>query len=228
MKKKIAHFILLFPIVLFAQDEKRNILKFSFLSPVTNKIQLAYEHSLKPGISLQTDFGYIGIGSENIFSGYAENASGGFLKFGVKFYPGWDKRLSKSDDPIYNMAGWFIKPTFVSSIFTVKENVSYPNYCQYGGVCSYTREDVSFNNSSFGLLLEGGYQFILFNAFTVEFIAGLGYSISGINVSNSSIASPPYYYGNYQSNYKFSHLASANGDGTGLAITAGINLGYYF
>src|ERR1035437_8916573 len=63
------------------EKQHKNALKVGFLSPLFGATSFTFEHSLKPGSSIEATLGIIGLG-DNI---NGDSSSGLYLKFGYKF-----------------------------------------------------------------------------------------------------------------------------------------------
>jgi hypothetical protein len=146
-------------------DNNKNAIKVDFLSPLTGNLTFAYEHSLKPGASVEGTLGIIGLGV-NVGN---RAARGTFVKFGYKFIKSPDFYISKMRYA-HVLKGGYIKPEIVFGYYTEDgEQDQSPN-------STSNREEVF----SFGIHLVLGKQWVLNNVFLVDFSAGVGYGFDNI------------------------------------------------
>ncbi|KAF0198788.1 MAG: Uncharacterized protein FD166_1040 [Bacteroidetes bacterium] len=156
-------------------DNKKNILKIDFLSPLTGNTTIAYERSLRPGRSIEANLGIIGLG---IDAG-DRNAGGAFVKFGYKFIKDPDFYL-RGMRYAHILKGGYIKPEVAFGFFS-REEWNYDIY--YNNVNE--REDVLSGT----IQLVFGKQWIFDNTFAIDMYGGVGY---GFTTSDNDIA---YHYG---------------------------------
>ena len=155
-------------------EQKVHAIKLDLLSPVFGYTKLSYEHSMKPGRSIEASVNIIGLGndSEELFSGVSRDAGGVGLSVGYKFnkqphyyMPGMQLR--------HVMHGAYAKPTlhvgFYSENYEDYENNSYV----------VKRRDVAY----FGGIVEIGKQWVFGNAFLIDLYFGLG--LGGDNMQDS-------------------------------------------
>jgi hypothetical protein len=158
------------------KENKKNVLKIDFLSPLTGNTTFAYERSLRPGRSIEANLGIIGLGMDPD----EDNAGGAFLKLGYKFIKDPDFYL-RGMRYAHILKGGYIKPEIAFGFFT-HENWYFDYYSSY---MDNRREDV-FSGT---LQLIFGKQWIFDNAFAVDLYGGIGYGFSTNDHYNS------YFYG---------------------------------
>ena len=164
-------------------DNKKNALKINFLSPLYGSTSFSYEKSLKPGRSIEGTLGFIGLGIDQ----WDENPGGAFAKFGYKFIKDPDFYL-RGMRYAHVLKGAYFKPELGVAVFG-RDGWDYDNYSQYGGK---SRETVT----SVVLQIIMGKQWVVDNAFLIDFYAGIGYGVSttdetsyyyGFSIANSSL-----------------------------------------
>jgi hypothetical protein len=109
------------------RENKKNIIKVDFLSPLTGNTTFAYEHSLRPGRSVEASLGIIGLGIDP----GEKNPGGAFIKFGYKFIKDPDFYL-RGMRYAHILKGGYIKPE-VALGFLSRDTYNYINY--YDTVC---------------------------------------------------------------------------------------------
>jgi hypothetical protein len=133
-------------------SQRVNALKFNFFSPLTYATAFSYEHSLKPGRSIEGGIGFIGLGQRP--EGY--RASGVFMNAGYKFIKDPDFYL-KGMRYAHLLKGSYFKPEFAVSVYKYSNRTVIGQYgCrsryQCGHVCLYTqcRETMGICRPFFG------------------------------------------------------------------------------
>ena len=155
-------------------NDKKNALKFHFLSPMMGNVAFTYEKSISPGRSMEFGVGYI-YGKED----YGINEKGIILRAGYKFI--------RSPDFYFNrlkyahiLKGSYIKPEIIFNAFY--SDSRYNHYTNTTGSKESTIASVS-------ILLEAGKQIVFSNSFLIDYYIGIGYGVSNNNYD-------PYYYSN--------------------------------
>lgn len=186
-------------------DDKKNAIKFHFLSPISNHLGFSFERSLKPGRSYETELGIIGVGYD--FNDY-ETSSGVFFSAGYKFMktPDFYVRRMKY---AHLLKGSYIKPQVLFSIYSVEG--SDPYYQNY-----------SYDNNYFSgvLLLNLGKQIVFDNAFLVDYSFGVGYGFTEENIRRRNM--PQYYYEGSRA-YHYGFVGGT--DGFPLVVAARLKIG---
>lgn len=142
-------------------NNRKNAIKFDFLSPFSSFAEFTYERNLKPGSAIEGSLGIIGFGND-IFE---NNASGVFGKFGYKFIKDPDFYL-RGMRYAHILKGSYIKPELALTYFKYDKD----NY--YNG--TMTRESV-FGGSAHLIF---GQQWVFNNRFGVDLYSGIGYGFS--------------------------------------------------
>ncbi len=155
------------------EDNKKNIIKVDFLSPLTGNTTFAWEHSIRPGRSYEATLGIIGLGLNN-----GRNAGGAFAKFGYKFIKDPDFYL-RGMRYAHVLKGSYVKPEITFGVFN--HDVEIWSYSSY----DKSRESVISGTVQIVL----GKQWVFDNAFSVDFYGGIGYGFT------TSEAFNPYHYG---------------------------------
>ena len=165
-------------------EDRPNALKINFLSPLTGSLQMSYEHSLKPGISIEGNAGIIGIGGDP-----AElNAAGACFGFGIKFIASPDFYMERM---LYAhiLKGIYVNPNLQFSIFSydkkVYQQTPLPNGEYY--------QNVRIGQSGAALLISVGKQWVFSNIFLIDYNIGLGYGFT----NQSDFASTSYNFSSF-------------------------------
>lgn len=182
-------------------DNRKNVLKIDFLSPLTGNTTFAYERSLRPGRSIEATLGIIGLGAD----ADDRNAGGAFVKFGYKFLrdPDFYVRGMKYS---HILKGSYIKPEVAMALF------SYDSWEYYNYFSSYASEKIRENVFSGSVQLVFGKQWVIDNAFAIDYFVGVGYGFSTDN-NNYEV----YHYGYTVSDNAFP-----------IAFSTGLKIGYLF
>lgn len=153
------------------KDNRKNAVKIDFLSPLTGNLTFGYEHSLKPGRSVEGTIGIIGLGIdvENM------NAGGLFVKAGYKFIKDPDFYL-RGMRYAHILKGSYVKPEIALGLYGRDIYNRYGYYDDWGNWHSghkapRLRETV-FSGT---IQLVVGKQWVYDNIFLVDFNAGIGY-----------------------------------------------------
>lgn len=154
-------------------DNKKNILKIEFLSPLSGNTTFAWEHSLRPGRSIEATFGIAGLGIDP----NNKNKGGAFGKFGYKFIKSPDFYL-RGLRYAHLLKGSYVKPEL--SMGLVSQD--FDNYNYYSSSIYYTRERVTLFAGA--LTVAVGKQWVFDNAFSLDAHVGLGY---GFSTSDNSV-----------------------------------------
>ena len=186
---------------------KKHAVKFELFSPVTNDIAFGYERSLKVGTNIEFKLGIIGPGTQDNY----ENASGAFLKAGVKFLtsPHYTIRGAKY---VHALKGWYIKPELIFNTF----KSDYVNYTWTFPNPVYIIEKVQQSNIGFNINF--GNQHILGNILTLDYYFGIGY---GLKIDGKDIPEDYSF-----SEYSYSHLYLSSD--SPLLLTGGLTIGVLF
>lgn len=182
------------------QDNRKNIIKIDFLSPLTGNTTLAYEHSLRPARSVEATLGIIGLGIDV----GDRNAGGIFTKFGYKFIKDPDFYL-RGMRYAHILKGSYVKPEIALGFF----NHDVWMWRDMGNGNSSEKQRESVFSGTVQLVL--GKQWIIDNGFAVDFFAGVGYGFS------TGESFTPYHYG-----------YSVMDESFPVAFSTGLKIGYLF
>ncbi len=182
------------------EDNRKNILKIDFLSPLTGNTTFAYERSLRPGRSVEATLGIIGLGLNN----NDRNAGGLFTKFGYKLIKNPDFYL-RGMRYAHLLKGSYVKPEIAIGFFN-HDTWIWRDY--NNGSSSEERRESVFSGTVQMVL---GKQWVMDNAFAIDLFAGIGYGFS------TTEDFTPYHYG-----------YSVMGETFPIAFSAGFKIGYLF
>ncbi len=178
-------------------NQKKDIIKFDFFSPLSGNFTLGYEHSLGVQKSLEMSVGFIGLGSHL----YREKPRGVFFRLGYK--------LIRSPEVYFNamhyshiLKGFYIRPDIMFSYFSSVEDVFNTNPIPGADILQHVRVD----NYSAAFIINIGKQWILDDKYSMSWNAGFGYGFA---------SDPGYYY---------SHVIPFGNDFP-LAFSAGLTFG---
>ena len=186
-------------------NDRKKALKLHFLSPLLEHLAFSYERSIKPGRSVESSIGFIGLG----FNTDTQSKSAGlFLGTGIKFMKTPDfysKRLKYS----HILKGAYIKPEVLLSLY----RNTYENYLF--GSPSSVEEDRDILAGALAINL--GKQIVYDNAFLIDYSIGLGYGFSNQgNINNFD-----------NSDYRSNHFAFIGDDNQfPLALTFRLKIGF--
>lgn len=145
-------------------DQNKNALKIGFFNPFLGSLQFSYERSLKPGRSIETTLGMIGLG----FDPADIDPRGVTAKFGYK--------LIKTPDYIipgmkasHILNGGYIKPEIIFNYF------AYDGYTY--DYSSYYSTSGRYNSFSGAIVLNLGKQWVISN-FLIDLYIGAGYGFA--------------------------------------------------
>lgn len=180
-------------------DNKKNVLKIDFLSPLTGNTTFAYERSLRPGRSVEATLGIIGLGTDPD----DRNPGGVFARIGYKFIKDPDFYL-RGMRYAHILKGSYVKPEIAMAFFN-HDTWMYRDYTS----SYYEKSRESVFSGTIQLVI--GKQWIIDNAFAVDFFGGVGY---GFTTDESYT---PYHYG-----------YSVMDESFPMAFSAGLKIGYLF
>ena len=199
-------------------DQKRTAYKISFLEPLFGHTSFIYERNLKPGKSVEGRLNIIGLGRVNN-NDYTYNNTrvkpkpfGLGLTLGYKFYHKPDYYTSRQRYA-HLLKGGYIRPEI--NLTSYAENKVY--YKFNGTTSTAVSERVK---TTFGVaMLTFGKQWILDDAFAIDFFAGVGIGVISrgkINTGNGTFSETNFSSSNY------GHVIADNG----LAMNIGFNIGF--
>lgn len=157
-------------------NNKKNAIKIDFLSPMFGQTTFGYEHSIKPGASMEFQLGIIGWGVNNYLSVAGTSAggksSGAFFRAGYKFITSPDFYI-RGMRYAHILKGAYIRPEITYGLCTETDN-------SYGYSSNVSTVDVNFG----ALMLDFGKQWVMNDIFIVDYFFGIGY---GYKSNNSSL-----------------------------------------
>lgn len=184
---------------------KDKILKVAFFSPLVGHLGLGYEQLLKPGISIDTRVGLIGVGVPETVDGN----SGFYIGGGPKFMLGQDWHLEGMRQT-HPLRGTYFKPELVFS------------YYRNNDIGTISGDPASRSAVGGALLLNFGKQWILADIISLNLSAGLGYGFGNVEEKiefpggTSEVSST-------NGGYFYSHLSGGND--FPIAITSNFSIG---
>ena len=186
-----------------AQYEKqhKNALKVGFLSPLFGATSFTFEHSLKPGNSIEATLGIIGLGTD--FTG--NSPAGVYLKFGYKFIKSPDFYL-KGMQYSHILKGSYVRPEISFSTYSSTEEQK-----DYYGNPLPGSTSASVSNTMFAVMLNFGKQWVYQDRFLIDWFTGVGYGFGEANGDN------PFHY---------AFLGGSSG--SSFSITSGLRIGVLF
>src|SRR5665647_1776710 len=181
------------------ESQRKNAIKVGFLSPVFGATSFTFEHSLKPGSSIEATLGIIGFGDDI----NAESSSGIYLKFGYKFIKSPDFYL-KGIRYAHILKGAYIRPEVSFASYSAVPSV---NYYYNGNVVAGTKESITM----FAIMINTGKQWVVNDRFLFDWFIGAGYG-----------------FGNAQNSNAFHFAFLGGGSGSKFVMTSGIRIGVLF
>ena len=184
-------------------DNKKNALKVDFLSPLTGNTTLFYEHSIRPGRSLEAGLGIIGLGLDpgDI------NPFGAFIRFAPKFIKSPDYYL-RGMRYAHILKGTYVKPEILLGYYAR----DFEDWYWDGYYENYRNERKNVFTGA--ILLNVGKQWVFDNAFLLDFYFGLGYGFDNLDDSY------------YHEGYHFGFVKVAND--VPISFSAGLKIGGLF
>lgn len=179
-------------------DQRKNIFKFNFLSPLMGATAFGYEHSLRPGRSIEARLGIIGWGQD--LDDY--NASGVFTSIGYKFIK----------DPDFYMKGMRYAHLLKGAYFKPELAFSFYNYSNHTYMGSNRVTDPDTKVRLAAIILNVGKQWIIANRFSIDWYVGAGYGFG----KNDE----------YDNSYNYAFIGAT--DETSLVLNSGFRIGVLF
>ena len=182
------------------ESQRKDAIKLSFLSPLMGAAIFSYEHSVKPGQSMEFGLGIIGAGKDVD----DVNPFGAIAKFGYKFItsPDWYDRRHRYS---HILKGSYVKPEVTVLHYTA----DYYRFSYNESQNDYIVSKEKANTTMLSFMIVGGKQWVFNDVFLVDLFAGVGYGF-GHNPRNES-----WHYG----------FLGADGS-TPLTLTAGLKIGF--
>jgi hypothetical protein len=138
------------------KGQNKNALKFRLLSPLYGYSDFVYEHSLKPGASIECAVGIVGLGNK-----YGDDLGGISLRLGYKFIKSPDYYL-KGMQYAHILKGAYFEPQLAASFY--KRNAD--------------------QITSAAILFNVGNQWVFNDMILIDLYFGLGYGYSSDNSIN--------------------------------------------
>ncbi len=181
------------------ESQHKNALKVGFFSPLFGATSFSFEHSLKPGSSVEATLGIIGLGDD------INGASSGglYLKFGYKFIKSPDFYL-KGTRYAHILKGAYIRPEITFLNYSA-EPVN--DYLYSGNSVAVSKESMTM----FAIMLNTGKQWVINDRFLFDWFIGAGYGFGDVKNSNG---------------FRFAFLGG--GPDSKFVMTSGIRIGILF
>jgi len=180
-------------------SQHKNAIKVGFLSPIFGATSFTFEHSLKPGSSVEATLGIIGVGDDI----NDESSSGVYLKFGYKFIKSPDFYL-KGIRYAHILKGAYIRPEIsFASYSAVPSSYDYNNV----GVAHGTKQTITM----FAIMINSGKQWVVNDRFLFDWFIGAGYGFGDSKNVNS-----------------FHFAFVGGGSDSKFVVTSGIRIGVLF
>jgi hypothetical protein len=179
--------------------QRRNAMKFDFISPIFNTTTISYERCVKPGGSVEFTLGAIGIG----FSPNDYDAAGLLFKGGYKFLRSPDHYL-RGMRYAHILKGRYVKMEFDFATFNSNMYMYDP----------YNRNGINKRETTnkWAMMVVMGSQSVFSDSFVIDTYFGIGIGKSTRSGFDSG-------FGN--------GFAASDGD-TPIAASAGLRLGFLF
>ena len=181
--------------------QHKNALKFGFLSPLMGATSFSYEHSQKPGSSIEGTLGIIGLGVDMT----GKNASGIYMKFGYKFIKSPDFYL-KGMQYAHLLKGSYIRPEISFVAYKSESGNTY----DYNGALLPKSKSVG-NSTMFAVMINLGKQWVFQDRFLFDWFVGFGYG-----------------FGQSHNDDIFHFAFEGGSSGTSFAATSGFRIGFLF
>ncbi len=200
--------------------QRKNVVKFAFLSPLFGRTILGFEHVQRFGLHWEGELGIIGLGKDNNNT----NSLGLWISGGPKFMMRKETYM-KGERYLHYLHGSYIRPELHVEYYTGDQLISYysgaPNYI-------YTTERLNYSTTTFGLMLNLGKQWFVGDCFTLDIYGGLGMaSVNTIsdNINNNDLV----YYSDFGAGSRGLLSPSLNNNGEiNFALKGGFKIGYAF
>jgi len=199
--------------------QPRNAIKLNFLSPFFGYTGMSFEHSIKPGQSIEVNLAIIGLGISQKFehgyvnggmylNTYNRNPGGVGLGVGYKFIRTPDF-INHNIRYAHLLQGGYIKPLIY--LGTYGENV----LDDKTGTAVLSRRNVTYGS----LMVDLGKQWGFGQKFLLDIYAGVGYAVD--NVKDDPFISSSFSTSSSAHNFSFIRA----GNNPGLALSAGLRFG---
>lgn len=193
---------------------KKDVVKFSFLSPLFGRTVLGYEHVQRFGLHWEGELGLIGLGRDII----GNNERGFWLAGGPKFIMRKETYM-KGERYLHYLHGAYVRPELHAEFFKGERTVSY---------YSSGQQTVDYSTAAFGLILNLGKQWFLGDAFTLDIYAGVG--MASVNTVEDNVNGEDLIYYRYSGRGgRGIYSSDYQGDGEiSFAYKGGFKIGFAF
>jgi hypothetical protein len=153
-------------------DNRTQNLKFNYLSPTGDRIQLNYEKSIAPGMSYEVGLNAIGVGKR--FGKYTP--VGALVNAGIRFYR-MPEMKSRSDRYSHLLNGSYFQPTISFGRVRSRYDITsiYWDQNTYTYTSILVESKVKSIQDFFLFQLNFGKQFVFNNRITFDVSSGVGY-----------------------------------------------------
>lgn len=194
--------------------KRRHVIGLDLFAPALDHVTIAFEHTIKPRISIVVKAGKIGLWRPDPY-GHGLLNNGYLLKAGPRLMLTRNLRNDAGLHARHPLSGWYLRPEVM---------YSYWSRARYGYTIGPWPDPVphrTFQSSAAVNLVFGG-QVFLDQRLCMDFHAGLGYGVSWRN----GVVMEPDRYGQGNEPYSFSHTFFAGG--SPFCVSGGVVLGYAF
>ena len=198
--------------------ERKQAVTIDILAPALDHFTAGYQRSVKKGIILRADLGWIGLGvsrRDNVYGNEIRYRQGGLLRLGVAFMlPRRPARTPnvRRDHPLN---GWYLRPDVALSGWTEQRT----RYTHTGPYMLETRSSTDL--LSVAVTTVFGRQIVIGRRCLLDMFAGMGY---GIQWENGELPRTSGVGGGRE--YSYTHLFT--GSYSPFALTGGVRFGYLF
>lgn len=199
--------------------QQKNAIKLNFMSPLMGYTGLTFEHSIKPGQSIEANLSIIGLGANHSLDGvylgtgvyvdtYRRGQAGLGLGFGYKFIRTPDF-INRNVHYAHLLQGGYLKPVIYFGSYG--ENV----VVDKAGSAVVDRRNVTYG----AIMMELGKQWVFGQKFLLDFYGGIGYAADNVKDDPNVWTS----YNNSTTSHHFSF--SRFGRNPGFAANIGLRFG---
>ncbi len=201
-------------------DQHKSDLKMDFLAPTLYHVSIAYERSIKPGMSWESGVSIIGIGNRP--EDY-RTTNGAIMSGGLKFMLSPDYYASRQHYA-HILKGGYIRIQGYLGYYT-ESYASYLNSNNNGYYYTQTPFTEKDNYTVGALHIQFGKQYIFDNIFLFDIYAGLGYDFVSVS-SNNPDANNYTFDASNNGGYYYNFLGL--GGSVPLSLSAGMRIGILF
>ncbi len=201
-------------------DQRKQILKFNFFSPLYGYTEFGYERSVGYGRSIEVSLGLIGLGKSEIgyygyngFENVKREQAGAFISGGYKFFKFSDFVNSRRTRLRHLMQGAYVRPTLYLGHY--KENQVFQKVDN--------SIDVSKQNITFGALqIELGKQWVFADVVSLDLFWGFGYGADNKKEFFRYENTSDQYFDEYSA---FNYANLRTGKNPGFSLSFGLKIG---